>query len=437
VEPRPVGTPITKPRRTGTPLTFREPPTARAGVNAAAAEISAPHLLGRADRTDQISTRSTTEPLPPKTLFLLIVSSLLLGLVTMVSLVFAPPSTRKAILGMGAILEIGIVSLVLMTKSRRPKLAFRIVVAMCCLAGFLVAYAYVGFRPPPEDHGDSSRSSAPSIMAGARRADDVFVSFPPRPVDPDQQRRLDSMKPTGTTGACDASTGTCASTNGSSRIDPGTPSSCPGGGNCSSHGSCDASTGTCTCSVGYSVPACDSCASGFAGYPTCERCDRVMGDSPSCWTTIYRFQDTAKSPAPRCWNTRTTAPTGCSGYTYEAEAFVVPSTAVPGTFHARQCSKLTDHIIVEYQSSDYTSLVGAGYDCSVDLGHPYRLGMAPSGNTLFARQCSLWRFRYSTSGGGAHIFTKHDSTTGLTCEGPARATVLTNFTCFQGTPSGC
>jgi hypothetical protein len=119
------------------------------------------------------------------------------------------------------------------------------------------------------------------------------------------------------------------------------------------------------------------------------------------------------------------------------EAFVVPSTAVPGTFHARQCSKLTDHIIVEYQSSDYTSLVGAGYDCSVDLGYPYRLGMAPSGNTPFANKCSLWRFSYSTSGGGAHIFTRYDSTTGLTCEAPARATVLTNFTCFPGTPSGC
>ena len=109
-----------------------------------------------------------------------------------------------------------------------------------------------------------------------------------------------------------------------------------------------------------------------------------------------------------------------------------------------QCSLSTDHIIVEYDtssSSDNSALVEAGYDCgTVDLGYIYDLGSGPAAGTApYADTCELWRFSATTSSGtGEHLFTRYESSvSGYTCEPPARGEVLTDFSCFSGSPSGC
>lgn len=168
-----------------------------------------------------------------------------------------------------------------------------------------------------------------------------------------------------------------------------------------------------------------------------ENCDGIIDDDSTCWVTIYRFEDSATGA--RCWNTSTSPPSTCSSYTLEIEAWIVPDSGVPNTFHAVQCSNGTDHIIVEDGSADETSLRSDGYDCSVSLGYPYELGAGPAdGTTPWSDTCDVWRFSYSTSDGGAHLFTRGaDSVSGMTCEDPARFEVVTNESCFAGTPSGC
>lgn len=166
-------------------------------------------------------------------------------------------------------------------------------------------------------------------------------------------------------------------------------------------------------------------------------CDGVVDDAPSCWVAVYRFHD--RATGARCWNTDITPPPACATYAYEIEAWIVPSQPVPGTYEARQCSYLTDHIVVEYGSADYRTLVASGHDCSVALGHPYDLGAGPPEAELpFANKCPLYRFTYPTPGGGAHLFTRGaDNLGGMTCEPPARGEVLTDFSCFAGPPAGC
>ncbi len=161
----------------------------------------------------------------------------------------------------------------------------------------------------------------------------------------------------------------------------------------------------------------------------------IVDDPSSCWTAVYRFVDSRTGA--RCWNTSTTAPTGCTGYSYEIEAWIEPSTSISGTWAVRQCSKSTDHILVEKGSSDQTSLENAGYDCSVSLGYMFDLGDAPS-TTPFANTCPVWRFSYDASGTGAHMFTRGaDDTSGMTCEVPARGEVVTDAECFATYPTGC
>jgi hypothetical protein len=115
----------------------------------------------------------------------------------------------------------------------------------------------------------------------------------------------------------------------------------------------------------------------------------------------------------------------------EIEAFIVAGQKNPGTYRAVQCSSpsgpmtpATDHIVVrnenDGQDCDYNALVGAGYDCSSFLGYIYEPGQGPGAGSLpgiVGQQCSLWRFAYNTSGGGAHLFTRgSDNTIGTTCE---------------------
>jgi hypothetical protein len=161
----------------------------------------------------------------------------------------------------------------------------------------------------------------------------------------------------------------------------------------------------------------------------------VVDDPPSCWTTIYRFKE-ASSQA-RCWTATTTPPGKCAGYGYEREAFLLRKARVTGSFPVVQCSKLTDHILVDGDSGDVAALQGAGYDCSLTLGYAYALGAMPT--TPWPYACPLYRFSFSAGGGnGAHFFSVGtDSTTGMSCESPARASVPSNQACFVSAPSGC
>lgn len=224
-----------------------------------------------------------------------------------------------------------------------------------------------------------------------------------------------------------------------------------------SSGSCSRGAGTFTCSniaLGsgpQTITVTASNASGSANDtlvvtytpPPSETCNGidddgngVIDDPGSCWLAIYRFQN---ANGARCWGTTGTPPSTCPGYTYELEAWVVPAQSVPGTFLARQCSKSTDHIIVPSGSADQSALQSAGYDCSVMLGYPYYDGAGPAdGATPWTRTCDIWRYSHMAGSSGAHFFTRGaDTVTGMTCEPPVRAEVLSNFSCFSGTAPGC
>ena len=167
-----------------------------------------------------------------------------------------------------------------------------------------------------------------------------------------------------------------------------------------------------------------------------ENCDGVVDDPTSCWTTVHRFVD---ADGARCWNADVAPPATCAGYTYETQAWVGPSDAVPGTYRARQCSLGTDHVIVEQSGTEYDALLGAGYDCAMDLGYVYEIGLGPDVSELpFAARCELVRYSYVTAGGSAHLFTwGEDDVTGMSCEPPSRGEVLTDGSCYSSPAPGC
>ena len=216
--------------------------------------------------------------------------------------------------------------------------------------------------------------------------------------------------------------------------------SAPSSGGCSpgekqtqSCSPCGKKSRICTSSCDWSGwSSCDS-----AGCETCNGLDDdgngVADDPPECWKAVYRFNNSA---GYRCWGLNPASPPAkCSGYKLEIEAFIVASQPVQNTFDARQCSKLNDHIITPFGSSDYNALVGAGYDCSLSLGYFYYLNTGPS-KTPWGNKCPLYRF-FMTSNNG-HFFTRGaDAVGGMKCEPPARADVFTNSPCFSSKPSGC
>lgn len=219
---------------------------------------------------------------------------------------------------------------------------------------------------------------------------------------------------------CRTGTTSCASgapvCNATGNASPGT--ACGGGRVCDGSGNCRASE---TCN------GMDDDGNGIVD-------DGVSG----CWRTVYRFRSTRGYPIEaRCLGSSTSPPYTCSDYVYEREAFILYAINVPGTFEMRQCSRLTDHIVVDAASGARSTLQGSGYDCNIVLGYAYALGSGTA-TTPFPYTCPLYRFSYSTPGGGAKIFSVGaDSTFGLTCESPARATVRSNVPCFSGPPSGC
>lgn len=202
---------------------------------------------------------------------------------------------------------------------------------------------------------------------------------------------------------------------------PGTTRQCPSL-DCSGNGACN--DGVCTCNSGYTGANCDRCAAGFEGYPRCvmsspdpcigrtcsmrgtcsagvcrcdpghvgddcERCatgylrrgedcvlaptescngrdddgNGVVDDPFSCWRAIYRFVQDATGA--RCLGPSLTVPTQCPGYRFEREAFIVATTASADAYRAVQCSRGTNHIVVDSDSSDRSALIAAGYDCSL------------------------------------------------------------------------
>jgi hypothetical protein len=167
----------------------------------------------------------------------------------------------------------------------------------------------------------------------------------------------------------------------------------------------------------------------------------VIDDLAACWMGVKRFFD-AETGA-RCWGEDLIGeapPPTCRGYVPEQFAFITSRVPRPGAWPVVQCSLGTDHILVEAASADAVELAGAGYDCSVALGHIFREGMAPRtpAVTPNAHSCPLYRFRYDTPGGGAHFFTRGaDDVAGMVCEPPARGDVLTEHPCFPDVPAGC
>lgn len=162
-------------------------------------------------------------------------------------------------------------------------------------------------------------------------------------------------------------------------------------------------------------------------------------DSPDCFITIYRFVDL--NNGARCLGPSTSAPQACSNYQYEREAFIMARQASPITASGpmRQCSKLTDHIIVPYNSADFNGLKVAGYNCDLELGYVLNsnTGSGNIGDSSW-RICPIYRFSFTASGLGAHLFTTGlDDMSNMSCEPPSRGGVLTTQTCFSDTPVGC
>jgi hypothetical protein len=165
--------------------------------------------------------------------------------------------------------------------------------------------------------------------------------------------------------------------------------------------------------------------------------DGIIDNLGSCWVSIYRFKD-PKSGA-RCWNNSAIPPSGCQDYIYEIEAWVCSSCQLPNTFQIVQCSKQTDHILVEKNSNDYNSLINSGYHETVNLGYVWRNNSVSHSNNYFAigyKVCKVYRFSYTTTvGTGAHFFTRGaDNLTNMNCELPARFEVITNQNIFNSPP---
>jgi len=162
----------------------------------------------------------------------------------------------------------------------------------------------------------------------------------------------------------------------------------------------------------------------------------LIDDCASCWIAIYRFRD--PNTGARMWNNITTPPAAYSGYVYEIEAWVAATNPIPNTFHVVQCSKLTDHILVEKNSADYQALINAGYTQTADLGYAWRLNAVDRSKKYLGTNynvCPVYRFSYSANGLGAHLFTRGaDNLTGMTCESPARFEIITTHECFSAPP---
>lgn len=162
-----------------------------------------------------------------------------------------------------------------------------------------------------------------------------------------------------------------------------------------------------------------------------------VDDNPACWLAVYRFID--RATGARCWNKDSKPGSECSNYEYEIEAWVSPSTNIPGTFRLMQCSRGTDHILVENNSADYNTLRTNGYSCDRDLGFVWRAGQGLySTPTPFGTSHKVYRFRYDAGGTGAHLFSRGaDDLSGMTCESPSRFEIVTTDSYFSGTPNGC
>ncbi|MCK9639349.1 MAG: CHAP domain-containing protein [Prolixibacteraceae bacterium] len=165
--------------------------------------------------------------------------------------------------------------------------------------------------------------------------------------------------------------------------------------------------------------------------------DGIIDNLSSCWTTIYRFQD--PNTGARCWNNTTTPPNGYKNYIYEIEAWVSPSYQLYNTFQLVQCSKQTDHILVEKNSSDYYSLINSGYQETANLGYVWSNNGVSHSNIYFANSysvCKVYRFSYTLVGGlGSHFFTRGaDNVSNMKCEMPPRFEVITNHSIFTTSP---
>jgi hypothetical protein len=165
-----------------------------------------------------------------------------------------------------------------------------------------------------------------------------------------------------------------------------------------------------------------------------QNCDLGIEDElDQCWDTVYRF--VSQSSETRCWNIdETSAPSWCSDYDYEQEAFIVAEQQFDGNVELYSC-RIGDHEqywfdqILTTDADDVDDLEDAGYVCS-QWGYVWQIGDEPAFSP-FDDQCVAKRYYWDPAAavGNGHVVTIFDSTTDLIYEGSVFE-VVTDQTCF-------
>lgn len=156
----------------------------------------------------------------------------------------------------------------------------------------------------------------------------------------------------------------------------------------------------------------------------------------NCWTTIYRWRQTANGAL--AWGISDTMPPSIvtpGNWILDRADFIVANTPYSGNQPLYLCGSGLDHLLV----TNTGPAMGAGYTClQTPLGYVWSAGGAPSG-TPFGPPSTVWRFSGKNSGGGTlHLFSDGgDSLTNLSCEG-AQFGVLSagNSTSWSNNPGG-
>jgi hypothetical protein len=168
------------------------------------------------------------------------------------------------------------------------------------------------------------------------------------------------------------------------------------GVSCSGHGSCATSSGKCVCHAGYTGAHCDRCASGYQGYPSCQKSCACSAGQRQCAdsATLSWCEDGCNWSQLSCPSV--CAPNTSSGCEFSTEnnkqvCFCAPSGIDWQIYRfTDDCDDLEDTSIAFYDTSDGDKLIEGPYkltygkqrvfNVSCVVGHKICFGAWVSGN---------------------------------------------------------